>query len=41
MRFVEEVTQAEIGKRLSISQMQVSRILARILGTLRKGLIAA
>ncbi|MER7763121.1 SigB/SigF/SigG family RNA polymerase sigma factor [Streptomyces sp. NPDC097619] len=41
MRFGEEVTQAEIGKRLGVSQMQVSRILARILGKLRKGLLAA
>lgn len=34
-RFVEECTQAEIGDRLGISQMQVSRILTRILSRLR------
>ncbi|GJF33281.1 RNA polymerase sigma factor [Kitasatospora sp. NE20-6] len=41
MRFVEELTQAEIGTRLGVSQMQVSRLLARILGTLREGLLGA
>ena len=39
MRFVEELTQAEIGARLGVSQMQVSRLLTRILTTLREGLL--
>jgi RNA polymerase sigma-B factor len=41
LRFVEERTQAEIGAVLGFSQMQVSRILARILGDLRKALVDA
>ncbi|MGW0698403.1 SigB/SigF/SigG family RNA polymerase sigma factor [Streptomyces sp. NPDC002867] len=40
LRFREELTQAEIGERLGISQMHVSRLLARILGTLREGIMA-
>jgi len=36
LRFFEELTQAEIGARLGISQMQVSRLLARILHQLRE-----
>ncbi|QCX80671.1 RNA polymerase sigma factor SigF [Streptomyces sp. YIM 121038] len=39
MRFVEELTQAEIGERIGVSQMQVSRLLNRILGRLRAGLL--
>ncbi|WP_051967309.1 RNA polymerase sigma factor SigF [Kitasatospora mediocidica] len=39
LRFVEELTQAEIGERLGVSQMQVSRLLARALATLRAGLL--
>jgi RNA polymerase sigma-B factor len=35
MRFYEGLTQQEIGQRLGITQMQVSRLLARILGQLR------
>jgi RNA polymerase sigma-B factor len=35
LRFVEEHTQAEIGAALSVSQMQVSRLLSSILGRLR------
>lgn len=38
MRFVEGLTQAEIGDRLGISQMQVSRILARSLAHVRASL---
>ncbi|MCB5164238.1 SigB/SigF/SigG family RNA polymerase sigma factor [Streptomyces bambusae] len=38
LRFGAELTQAEIGARLGISQMHVSRLLARILGQLRTGL---
>jgi RNA polymerase sigma-B factor len=41
LRFVEEHTQAEIGQLLGVSQMQVSRLLASILKTLRASLTAA
>ncbi|MFH9981091.1 SigB/SigF/SigG family RNA polymerase sigma factor [Streptomyces sp. NPDC017179] len=40
MRFVEELTQAQIGERLGISQMHVSRLLNRLLGRLRQGLLS-
>jgi len=40
MRFVEELTQDEIAERLGISQMQVSRLLGKILGRLRGQLTA-
>ncbi|WP_067472583.1 RNA polymerase sigma factor SigF [Nocardia amamiensis] len=36
LRFFESRTQAQIAERLGVSQMQVSRILARILGELRE-----
>ncbi|MYT27478.1 MULTISPECIES: RNA polymerase sigma factor SigF [unclassified Streptomyces] len=39
LRFVHEKTQSEIGEELGVSQMHVSRLLARILGRLRTGLI--
>ncbi|MEV6396237.1 SigB/SigF/SigG family RNA polymerase sigma factor [Streptomyces sp. NPDC051907] len=39
MRFVEELTQREIGERLGISQMHVSRLLSHILATLRDELL--
>ncbi|WP_240136344.1 SigB/SigF/SigG family RNA polymerase sigma factor [Streptomyces sp. MUM 178J] len=39
MRFGEELTQSEIGARLGLSQMHVSRLLARTLSTLRAGLL--
>lgn len=39
LRFGQELTQAEIGERLGISQMHVSRLLARTLATLRAGLL--
>jgi RNA polymerase sigma-B factor len=39
MRFGEELTQAEIGERLGVSQMQVSRLLGRIMTKLRTGLL--
>ncbi|WP_407987748.1 SigB/SigF/SigG family RNA polymerase sigma factor [Kitasatospora sp. CMC57] len=35
MRFVEELTQAQIGERLGVSQMHVSRLLSRMLAGLR------
>ncbi|WP_121828574.1 sigma-70 family RNA polymerase sigma factor, partial [Streptomyces sp. S1] len=38
LRFGEELTQAEIGRRIGLSQMHVSRLLTRILGELREGL---
>ncbi|MFG2693205.1 SigB/SigF/SigG family RNA polymerase sigma factor [Kitasatospora sp. NPDC048407] len=38
LRFTGELTQAEIGRCLGISQMQVSRLLARTLQSLRTGL---
>ena len=38
LRFVEELTQAEIGAELGVTQMQVSRLLTRILATLRDSL---
>jgi RNA polymerase sigma-B factor len=39
-RFAEEKTQAEIGEELGVSQMQVSRLLAKILDRLRHELSA-
>jgi RNA polymerase sigma-B factor len=39
LRFYADLTQAEIGKRLGISQMQVSRLLAHALGFLRQRLL--
>ncbi|MFJ4670873.1 RNA polymerase sigma factor SigF [Kitasatospora purpeofusca] len=38
MRFCEDLTQSQIGARLGLSQMHVSRLLARTLGQLRDGL---
>ena len=38
MRFYGNMTQAEIGRRLDISQMHVSRLLAEALGYLRERL---
>ncbi|CAL9497327.1 RNA polymerase sigma factor SigF [Streptomyces sp. NPDC057838] len=40
LRFVEELTQAEIGARLGISQMHVSRLLSRTVARLRSGMLA-
>ncbi|MEU6486629.1 RNA polymerase sigma factor SigF [Streptomyces sp. NPDC046887] len=39
MRFVEELTQAQIGERLGCSQMHVSRLLSRTLKRLREGML--
>ncbi|MFV0137784.1 RNA polymerase sigma factor SigF [Streptomyces sp. HMX87] len=39
MRFVEELTQAEIGAHLGVSQMHVSRLLSRTLARLREGML--
>jgi RNA polymerase sigma-B factor len=38
LRFVDELTQQEVGRRLGVSQMQVSRLLVRVLATLRDSL---
>ncbi|GAA2152730.1 hypothetical protein GCM10009760_49790 [Kitasatospora kazusensis] len=38
LRFTQELTQSQIGARLGLSQMHVSRLLARTLKTLREGL---
>ena len=35
LRFVEGLTQREVGQRIGVTQMQVSRILTRILGQMR------
>jgi RNA polymerase sigma-B factor len=40
LRFIDELTQSEIAATLGISQMHVSRLLARALATLRDQLIA-
>ncbi|WP_457541655.1 sigma factor-like helix-turn-helix DNA-binding protein [Streptomyces filamentosus] len=39
LHFGKELTQAEIGLRVGLSQMHVSRLLARILGELKDGLL--
>ncbi|MFD5888724.1 SigB/SigF/SigG family RNA polymerase sigma factor [Streptomyces sp. NPDC060334] len=41
LRFGQEMTQAEIGVELGISQMQVSRLLTRTLTRLRTGMLAS
>lgn len=41
MRFGQEMTQAEIGRELSLSQMHISRLLTRTLTKLRIGLLTA
>jgi RNA polymerase sigma-B factor len=37
LRFVKDLTQAEIGERIGLSQMQVARIMRRALARLRVG----
>ncbi|MET7680448.1 SigB/SigF/SigG family RNA polymerase sigma factor [Streptomyces sp. NPDC005423] len=39
MRFGKEMTQAEIGRELNVSQMQISRLLTHIMAKLRTGLL--
>ncbi|MFI5520736.1 RNA polymerase sigma factor SigF [Streptomyces platensis] len=39
MRFGQEMTQAQIGKQLGVSQMHISRLLTRALTQLRAGLL--
>ncbi|MBT2493508.1 SigB/SigF/SigG family RNA polymerase sigma factor [Streptomyces sp. ISL-96] len=39
MRFGQEMTQAQIGEKLGVSQMHVSRLLTRTLTTLRAGML--
>ncbi|KPI32810.1 RNA polymerase, sigma 28 subunit, Sig B/F/G subfamily [Actinobacteria bacterium OV320] len=41
MRFVEELTQAQIGEHLGVSQMHVSRLLSRTLARLRDGMLTS
>jgi len=38
LRFGEDLTQAEIGERIGVSQMQVSRLIRQALAQLREGL---
>jgi RNA polymerase sigma-B factor len=38
LRFVEDLTQAEIGERIGVSQMQVSRLIRHALARLREGM---
>ena len=40
LRFFEDLTQAEIGEDLGVTQMQVSRLLSRILDELRSELVS-
>lgn len=40
LRFVDEMTQTEIARELGVSQMQVSRLLGRLLGRLRRRMAA-
>jgi RNA polymerase sigma-B factor len=39
LRFVDELTQSQIGERIGCSQMHVSRRLARILSGLREQMV--
>lgn len=39
LRFGQELTQSEIGERMGLSQMHVSRLLNRTLTRLRGGLL--
>jgi RNA polymerase sigma-B factor len=37
LRFGEDLTQAEIGERIGVSQMQVSRLIRQALARMRAG----
>lgn len=37
LRFHDDLTQAEIGERIGVSQMQVSRLIRQAIGRLRAG----
>lgn len=39
MCFGQEMTQAQMGEHLGLSQMHVSRLLSRILSRLREGIL--
>ncbi|WP_367039436.1 RNA polymerase sigma factor SigF [Streptomyces sp. Je 1-332] len=39
LRFVDELTQSQIGEHLGVSQMHVSRLLSRTLSRLREGML--
>jgi RNA polymerase sigma-B factor len=41
LRFVEDLTQAEIGERIGVTQMQISRLLGGILAKLREAIAPA
>jgi RNA polymerase sigma-B factor len=41
LRFVEDLTQSEIGERIGVSQMQVSRLIRQALARIRAGLDGA
>jgi RNA polymerase sigma-B factor len=41
LRFVEDLTQAEIGAQIGVSQMQVSRLIRQSLARLRTAALAA
>ncbi|NUV94863.1 sigma factor-like helix-turn-helix DNA-binding protein, partial [Streptomyces sp. KAI 90] len=36
----EELTQKDIGERLGVSQMHVSRLISRLLARLREGMLS-
>ena len=38
LRFVEDLTQAQIGERIGVSQMQVSRLIRQAVARIRAGL---
>jgi RNA polymerase sigma-B factor len=38
LRFVEDLTQEEIGERIGVTQMQVSRLLKKVMAKLREQL---